>query len=109
MDGNTPTLMQSEEERAPWNEAPAYPLDYEVVITETITRRFHVSAYDEEQAKASIEEECFGLDDLIIELKDFVKNKLEVYKGYSKEEIYLNRILKSIEDYEITEKEVTCS
>lgn len=108
MDGNIPTLMQSEEERAPWNEAPAYPLDYEVVITETIIRKVHVSAFDEEDARKMAEEECFSLDDLIVELEDFVKNKLEVYKGYSKEEKYLKRILKSIKDYEISEREVTC-
>lgn len=108
MASNTPTLMQSEEARAPWNEEHDALFEYEVTITETITRKFKVDACNEESAKEQIKDDVFMLDDLLIELEDFVKTKLEAYKGYTKEEKYLKRILESIEDYEIDPVELSC-
>ena len=51
MSDNTPTLMQSEEARAPWNEEHDAIFEYEVTITETITRKFKVDATSDDKAK----------------------------------------------------------
>lgn len=108
MASNTPTLMQSEEAHAPWNEEHDALFEYEVTITETITRKFKVEARNSDEAKEQVNDDVFMLDDLLVELEDFVKTKLEAYKGYTKEEKYLKRILESIEDYEIDPVEVSC-
>lgn len=108
MDSNTPTLTQSEEARAPWNEERDALFEYEVTITETITRKFKVEASNSDEAKEQVSDDVFKLDDLLIELEDFVKTKLEAYKGYTKEEKYLKRILESIEDYEIDPVDISC-
>ena len=108
MSSNTPMLTQSEEARAPWNEERDALFEYEVTITETITRKFKVEASNSYEAKEQVNDDVFKLDDLLIELEDFVKTKLEAYKGYTKEEKYLKRILESIEDYEIDPVEISC-
>lgn len=108
MASNTPTLTQSEEARAPWNEERDALFEYEVTITETITRKFKVEACNYDEAKEQVNDDVFKLDDLLIELEDFVKTKLDAYKGYTKEEKYLKRILESIEDYEIDPIEISC-
>lgn len=108
MASNTPTLTQSEEACAPWNEERDALFEYEVTITETITRKFKVEASNSDEAKEQVNDDVFKLDDLLIELEDFVKTKLEAYKGYTKEEKYLKRILESIEDYEIDPVDISC-
>ena len=108
MASNTPTLTQSEEARAPWHEERDALFEHEVTITETITRKFKVEASNSDEAKEQVNDDVFKLDDLLIELEDFVKTKLEAYKGYTKEEKYLKRILESIEDYEIDPVDISC-
>lgn len=109
MASNTPTLMQSEEARAPWNEPMPQPSIYDVMVCETITRNVQVEAFSEEEA----EEECrngrlWSLDDLLNELKSYVEQDLERYKGSSKMEKVCKDILYSIENYDIETTEISC-
>ena len=57
MASNTPTLTQSEEARAPWNEERDALFEYEVTITETITRKFKVEASNSDEAKEQVSDD----------------------------------------------------
>lgn len=41
---NTPTLMQSEEERAPWNESPEIRETIPVIVSITLSKRMYIDA-----------------------------------------------------------------
>ena len=53
-----------------------------------------IKRYSQANGRGSeqVSDDVFKLDDLLIELEDFVKTKLDAYKGYTKEEKYLKRI-----------------
>ena len=75
MSSNTPTLMQSEEKRAPWNDEP--PVKHNVFVSITISGYTDVWGPEDmtvEQMRNSIEE---GLKDGIYP-KDFNIDEIEI-------------------------------
>lgn len=108
MNGNTPTLMQSEEARAPWNEPMPILHEYDVTVFEHLTRVFRVKAASEFDAEKECEGNLWTLDDLLRELKSYVEKDLDTYKGSKKMEHVCNDILKAIENYTIEDTEIVC-
>jgi hypothetical protein len=106
MKENTPTLMQSEEERAPWNEAPVEPRTVHVDV-EYVIQRKGVSVPvcgDDDDLMECHDDEHYTIEDLLDILKGYVKADLEKHTCSKRKEEFLNRILSDCEGWEIYDK-----
>ena len=102
---NTPTLMQSEEERAPWNEAPVEPRTVLVDVEYVLQRKgVSVPVCGDDDLMECHDDEHYTIEDLLDILKGYVKADLEKHTGSKRKEKFLNRILSDCEGWEIYDK-----
>ena len=107
MSSNTPTLMRSEEERAPWNDnIDVIEMD-KAIDVEYVLQKHNVNVVttgDDDDLEECYNEKHYTVLELLGELESYIKQDLERYKGSATKERQLNEMLKDCQGWELYDK-----
>ena len=101
MDGNTPTMMQSEKERAPWNEKPIHESQFSVGSECTLYKiaiKVHTSDYipeTDEEGYSCANTESTDWEKAYKKDHYTIPQLLDILKGYVAKELRDDKVVKT--------------
>lgn len=115
---NTPTLTQSEERRAPWNDTKKPKMSFSVSVSETLTKRCDVETdeyWEEDNGLgeepsldlsevdwlAAYKQSCFTLQELLCELQKYIEVEMNAPTTSKARKGYLRRMLSDCKGWEV--------
>lgn len=118
--GNTPTLTQSQEARAPWNDEKKPKIAFPVYVSETLTKRCDVETdeYKEEDNGKGEEptlvlkgvdwndaykQSCFTLQELLSELTKYINAEMKAPTTNDARKGYLKKMLADCQGWDVEE------
>lgn len=118
--GNTPTLTQSQEARAPWNDERKQKMSFPVYVSEMLTKRCDVETdeYEEEDNgkgeeptlrldsvnwTAAYKNSCFTLKELLSELSKYIEAEMNAPTTSEARKGYLRKMLADSKGWEVDE------
>lgn len=97
MDGNTPTMMQSEKERAPWNERPNTFVNLQVNV-QCVLQKENVDIYTDDYIVDTDGSKCLDYTDWEAAYKKSrftIPQLLDVLKEYVQKELKDDKVVKT--------------
>jgi hypothetical protein len=107
MDSNTPTLMRSEEERAPWNDDINVVEMDKAIDIEYVLQKHNVNVVttsDDDDLEECYDNKHYTVLELLGELATYIKQDLVRYKGSKAKERWLNEMLQDCQGWELYDK-----
>lgn len=116
--GNTPTLTQSEEARAPWNDKQTPAISFPMRISETLTKRCDIETDEYTEScdgnldlsdvnwKGAYTHSCFTLTELLGELGQYIEAEINAPTTSNQRKEYLRKMLADSKGWEVDDIEV---
>jgi hypothetical protein len=112
MNNNTPTLMRSEEERAPLNDDINVVEMDKAIDIEYVLQKHNVNVVttsDDDDLEECYDNKHYTVLELLGELETYIKQDLERYKGSATKERQLKEILEDCQGWELYDKSYSAS
>lgn len=107
MKGNTPTLMQSEERRAPWNDDVSTPTHINVNVECVMCKKnIGIETFTDDEKQAYLDSKEYTILEMLEVLRKFVIREMPMRPKNSPRGKSLRNLLKSINGWEQVELNV---